>query len=118
MNSIPSMDRHIQQTNDRLQCIKQVRRGGATICHKSSRYLEKRKKRHVMMFPLGLGGRGLILDTQSWPPDIRLSAESLICWVLLSRLFLRLLTEVKERRPSSLPHHHPSVHAVTSAHPR
>lgn len=24
MNSIPSMDRHIQQTNDRLQCIKQV----------------------------------------------------------------------------------------------
>ncbi|MED6261172.1 Zinc finger MIZ domain-containing protein 1 [Ataeniobius toweri] len=23
MNSIPSMDRHIQQTNDRLQCIKQ-----------------------------------------------------------------------------------------------
>lgn len=27
MNSIPSMDRHIQQTNDRLQCIKQVRRG-------------------------------------------------------------------------------------------
>lgn len=26
MNSIPSMDRHIQQTNDRLQCIKQVRR--------------------------------------------------------------------------------------------
>ncbi len=26
MNSIPSMDRHIQQTNDRLLCIKQVRR--------------------------------------------------------------------------------------------
>lgn len=24
MNPIPSMDRHIQQTNDRLQCIKQV----------------------------------------------------------------------------------------------
>lgn len=24
MNTLPSMDRHIQQTNDRLQCIKQV----------------------------------------------------------------------------------------------
>lgn len=24
MNAIPSMDRHIQQTNDRLLCIKQV----------------------------------------------------------------------------------------------
>ncbi|MED6267286.1 Zinc finger MIZ domain-containing protein 1, partial [Characodon lateralis] len=23
MNTLPSMDRHIQQTNDRLQCIKQ-----------------------------------------------------------------------------------------------
>lgn len=31
MNSIPSMDRHIQQTNDRLQCIKQVRRSAGPL---------------------------------------------------------------------------------------
>ncbi|CAG04807.1 unnamed protein product [Tetraodon nigroviridis] len=31
MNSIPSMDRHIQQTNDRLQCIKQVRRSAFSL---------------------------------------------------------------------------------------
>lgn len=44
-----------------------------------------------------LGG-GLVLDAQSWPPDIRLPARAalqcLICWVLLSGL-----TEVKEPRP-------------------
>lgn len=27
-----SMDRHIQQTNDRLQCIKQVSEGGGHCC--------------------------------------------------------------------------------------
>ncbi|KAM7385523.1 hypothetical protein PAMP_001605 [Pampus punctatissimus] len=28
MNTLPSMDRHIQQTNDRLQCIKQSKLSG------------------------------------------------------------------------------------------
>lgn len=31
MNSIPSMDRHIQQTNDRLLCIKQVRHSKSSL---------------------------------------------------------------------------------------
>lgn len=59
MNSIPSMDRHIQQTNDRLQCIKQVRCAAAAICHKYSRPDNKAQPLHrstwvrcVSMFPL------------------------------------------------------------------
>lgn len=39
MNSIPSMDRHIQQTNDRLQCIKQVSAGAGCLPYELSIYI-------------------------------------------------------------------------------
>lgn len=70
MNSIPSMDRHIQQTNDRLQCIKQVRL--VTKCqrrwHKS--LCPVKISNSTWMFPVYLhlarGSVVMVTSTQCW----------------------------------------------------
>lgn len=65
MNTLPSMDRHIQQTNDRLQCIKQVfaeipislPRPGAHLSGLCERWISDGKEQESSIFPFPLSRR-------------------------------------------------------------
>lgn len=55
MNTLPSMDRHIQQTNDRLQCIKQVcikNPLAAFTAVKDGFSKQRNKTLHFLSFPI------------------------------------------------------------------